>query len=194
MIGPLGWGTSLGLHIFPLFWSCSATCSTPDVQSSWCLKTDFRRGAGILSRILSRQAATIATNCSIGPHEFIIFITSKFPPFCSSYILPFFRQKISKIPRPTPPPASSLNSKRTFHNKYNYSSPLLAKRDLDAIQARWNLRLSLYKMVTRGATQQNLYEKAPSGGPIPCPFIFHFWQKGYHVPLRTYPLVKNGTP
>ena len=86
-----------------------------------------RRGAGILSRIASRHAATIATNCSIGPHE---FITSKFPLFCSLYILPFFRQKFRKYPGPPPRP------QRNFHNKYNYSSPLLAKRDLDAIQAR----------------------------------------------------------
>ena len=114
-IRPLGWGTTLGLHpstflelLRHLFHTRCAVFLMPQNR--------LRRGAGILSRIVSRQAATIATNCSTGPHEFITFITSKFPPFCSSYILPFFRQKFRKYPGPPPPPPS-LNSKRTFHNK-----------------------------------------------------------------------------
>ena len=95
-----------------------------------------RRGAGILSRIVSQKAATIATNCSIGPHEFITFITSKFPPFCSSYILPFFRQKFRKYPGPPPPPFPSIQNVPSITNTIIPHHCSLAKRNLDAIQAR----------------------------------------------------------
>ena len=89
-IRPLGWGTTLGLHLSTflellrhLFHTRCAVFLMPQNR--------VRRGAGLLSRIASRQAATIATNYFIWSHEFIIFTTSKFPPFCSSYILPYLQ-------------------------------------------------------------------------------------------------------
>ena len=39
----------------------------------------------------SRQTATIATSCSIWPHEILAFTTSTFPSFYSSYILAHFQ-------------------------------------------------------------------------------------------------------
>ena len=38
----------------------------------------------------SRQTATVATSCSIWPHEILAFTTSAFPSFYSSYILAHF--------------------------------------------------------------------------------------------------------
>ena len=172
-IRPLGWGTTLGLHIFPLFWSCSATCFTPDVQSSWCLKTESEEArASFLEKwVASGHYSHKLFNRTSWIHH---IHHKQISPFLLLVYPSLFSPKISKIPRPTPPPPSSLNSKRTFHNKYNYSSPLLAKRDLDAIQARWNLRLSLCKMVTRCTTQQSFIRKGSVRISDPLPFHIPF--------------------
>ena len=47
--------------------------------------------AGILFKMASQQMATIATSCSICPHEILAFTTSTFPSFYSSYILAHFQ-------------------------------------------------------------------------------------------------------
>ena len=50
-----------------------------------------QRSSGHLFRMASRQTATIATSCSIWPHEILAFTTSAFPSFYSSYILAHFQ-------------------------------------------------------------------------------------------------------
>ena len=106
--------------------------------------------------------------------------------------------KISKIPRsiPTLPSIKNVPSiTNTIIPHHCLRSEIYKFADIQDQRMRskrgaWNLRLSLYKMVAPPV----LYEEAPSDGcPIPCcPFIFHFWQKGYL--FRTYPPFKNGTP
>ena len=56
-----------------------------------CATNRVRGVAGILFRMASRQTATIATSCSIWPHEILAFTTSTFPSFYSSYILAHFQ-------------------------------------------------------------------------------------------------------
>ena len=46
-----------------------------------------QRSSGHLFRKACRQTATVATSCSIWPHEILAFTTSAFPSFYSSYIL-----------------------------------------------------------------------------------------------------------
>ena len=55
-------------------------CHQHSQRSSWHL---FRKAC--------RQTATIATSCSIWPHEILAFTTSAFPSFYSSYILAHFQ-------------------------------------------------------------------------------------------------------
>ena len=72
--------------IFPVLWTCGFTCSRSRYASN-----RVRGVAGILFRMASRQTATIATCCSIWPHEILAFTTSTFPSFYSSYILAHFQ-------------------------------------------------------------------------------------------------------
>ena len=73
------------VFIFPLLCTCTFTCSL-----TRCATNRVRGVAGILFRMASRQTATIATSCSIWPHEILAFTTSAFPSFYSSYILAHF--------------------------------------------------------------------------------------------------------
>ena len=74
------------VFIIPLLWTCTFTCSR-----TRCATNRVRGVASILFRMASRQTATIATSCSIWPHEILAFTTSAFPSFYSSYILPHFQ-------------------------------------------------------------------------------------------------------
>ena len=118
---------------------------------------------------------------------------ANFPLSAPRISFPFFAKNFENTPA-HPPPPSPLNSKRTFHYKYNYSSPLLAKRDLqicgysrpvDAIQARRNLRLSLYKMVSRGATQQSFIRRG-SVRRMSNPLPFHIPFLAERVPCTSF--------
>ena len=83
-IGPLGSGTTLGLPSF--HFSGLALSLVPAAATN-----RVRAVAGILFRMASQQTATIATSCSIWPHEILAFTTSTFPSFYSSYILAHFQ-------------------------------------------------------------------------------------------------------
>ena len=72
------------VFIFPLLWICTFTCSR-----TRCARV--RGVAGILFKKASRQTATIATSCSIWPHEILAFTTSAFPSFYFSYIQAHFQ-------------------------------------------------------------------------------------------------------
>ena len=70
--------------IFSLLWTF--TCSR-----TWCATKRVRGVAGILFTMASRQTATIATSCSIWPHQILAFSTSAFPSFYSSHIPAHFQ-------------------------------------------------------------------------------------------------------
>ena len=80
------------VFIFPLLCTCTFTCSLTRCATNRvrCATNRVRGVAGILFRMASRQTATIATSCSIWPHEILAFTTSAFPSFYSSYILAHF--------------------------------------------------------------------------------------------------------
>ena len=74
------------VFIFPPLWTFTFTCSR-----TRCATNRVRGVAGILFRMPSRQTATIATSCSIWPHEILTLTTSAFPSFYSSHILAHFQ-------------------------------------------------------------------------------------------------------
>ena len=87
-ICPLGSETTLGLHL-----STSLDLRFQSLFSQPMCHQQSQKGrlTGILFRMVSRQTATIATSCSIWPHEILAFTTSTFPSFYSSYILAHFQ-------------------------------------------------------------------------------------------------------
>ena len=74
------------IFIFLLLWTCTFTCSRTRYATN-----RVRGVASILFRKACRQTATIATSCSIWPHEILAFSTSVFPSFYSSYIIVHFQ-------------------------------------------------------------------------------------------------------
>ena len=82
---PLGSGTTLGIHLSTSLDLCFHLFPQPMCQQL------SQRSSGILFRMANRQTATIATSCSIRPHEILAFTTSTFPSFYSSYILAHFQ-------------------------------------------------------------------------------------------------------